>query len=241
MAFACIVLAEWYGWGCFFNFLNVVKMVNIDDSKIEGFTANELFLLIHIAKRMGADKTCFPSISTLMKDTGFSKPTLLKTKNSLIAKNAISCKQRANKKDGSWSSNLFKVTTDSITVFAPQKEDESGFQGSKNPPIKRAKIHSKKKAKIHKRDNYTCSYCGEKSDTLHVDHIIPLNKNGNNRYSNLTTSCQPCNNQKKDKTIYEFFDWRIVHKYPNEYFDVNRLEKQLESEKINQEFSTSKI
>jgi len=56
--------------------------------------------------------------------------------------------------------------------------------------------------KIFERDNFTCQYCGvtpKDGAKLHVDHIIPVDKGGDNSESNLITSCQRCNAEKHDR------------------------------------------
>jgi len=60
---------------------------------------------------------------------------------------------------------------------------------------------------VFKRDNFTCQYCGKSVKDgvrLHVDHIIPLVKGGDNSNKNLITSCQKCNLEKHD--IYDSVD-----------------------------------
>lgn len=61
---------------------------------------------------------------------------------------------------------------------------------------------------VFKRDNYTCQYCGAIGGKLEADHIIPFSKGGSDELNNLTTSCQKCNRQKKDKYVNEFISWR---------------------------------
>jgi hypothetical protein len=63
---------------------------------------------------------------------------------------------------------------------------------------------------IFKRDNYTCSYCGQIGGILECDHITPISKGGSNDFENLTTSCRKCTRQKKDKTVEEFKVWRSL-------------------------------
>lgn len=45
------------------------------------------------------------------------------------------------------------------------------------------------------RDNFRCISCGmtSKEIILHVDHIIPISKGGNNDLNNLRTLCSMCN------------------------------------------------
>ena len=69
--------------------------------------------------------------------------------------------------------------------------------------------------KIFKRDNFACVYCGRNSFEdkvkLHVDHLIPRAKGGSNKINNLVTSCQSCNNCKKDKLLSK----EIIEKIKN--------------------------
>lgn len=53
----------------------------------------------------------------------------------------------------------------------------------------------KKRWKILERDRFTCQYCGKKAPDviLNVDHMTPLSKGGDNRDTNLITSCFDCN------------------------------------------------
>lgn len=59
------------------------------------------------------------------------------------------------------------------------------------------------KRNIFKRDNYTCVYCQSKKD-LTLDHVFPKSKGGKDTWSNLVTSCLPCNLEKSDLTIEEW-------------------------------------
>nr|DAH03873.1 MAG TPA: protein of unknown function DUF4373 [Caudoviricetes sp.] len=64
---------------------------------------------------------------------------------------------------------------------------------------------------VFKRDNYTCQYCGKVGGKLEVDHIFPFSKGGSDSLENLTTSCQKCNRQKRDKSVDDFLKWRDNH------------------------------
>lgn len=55
---------------------------------------------------------------------------------------------------------------------------------------------------IFNRDK-KCLCCGSKNN-LSIDHIIPINKGGKNKISNLQTLCKSCNSRKSDK----FKDYR---------------------------------
>lgn len=56
---------------------------------------------------------------------------------------------------------------------------------------------------VFKRDKFTCQYCGKKAPdvVLHVDHIDPVSKGGNNDIVNLVTSCFDCNLGKGSKKL----------------------------------------
>ena len=52
------------------------------------------------------------------------------------------------------------------------------------------------------RDDYSCQYCGRHRSELRGrqfltrDHVLPLSRGGENAWSNVVTSCSPCNNRK---------------------------------------------
>lgn len=52
---------------------------------------------------------------------------------------------------------------------------------------------------LFKRDRF-CLCCGS-SIRLTVDHIIPVNRGGENKLSNLQTLCRSCNSRKSDTFI----------------------------------------
>lgn len=58
---------------------------------------------------------------------------------------------------------------------------------------------------VFARDNYTCTYCGAKTDKPHCDHVVPVSRGGASDLANLTTACPPCNFGKSGKTLDE---WR---------------------------------
>ncbi len=49
-----------------------------------------------------------------------------------------------------------------------------------------------------------CAYCGQSSTKLQVEHLIPKSRGGSDRLSNLVLACEPCNQQKGDRTAKEF-------------------------------------
>ncbi|RMD50300.1 MAG: HNH endonuclease [Candidatus Thermofonsia bacterium] len=52
------------------------------------------------------------------------------------------------------------------------------------------------KREILRRDNYTCQYCGRKSNHLTIDHVIPRHRNGRHAWDNVVAACAPCNRKK---------------------------------------------
>lgn len=59
-------------------------------------------------------------------------------------------------------------------------------------------INEKTRLKVLKRDNYKCVYCGKSPAIhpgiiLHIDHIKPFSKDGDNSLENLQTLCNKCN------------------------------------------------
>ena len=67
----------------------------------------------------------------------------------------------------------------------------------------RKAISKKDRFEIFKRDGFTCQYCGLQPPevVLHVDHIVPVSKGGNNDPMNLITACRECNQGKAAKPL----------------------------------------
>lgn len=59
---------------------------------------------------------------------------------------------------------------------------------------------------IHKRDDYTCQYCGKKAPTqipveeLTIDHVVPKAQGGKTEWENVALACVNCNRIKDNKT-----------------------------------------
>ncbi len=58
------------------------------------------------------------------------------------------------------------------------------------------------RSNIFRRDNYICQYCRRRylSHELNIDHVFPRSRGGEHCWSNVVTSCLPCNTQKRDRT-----------------------------------------
>lgn len=56
--------------------------------------------------------------------------------------------------------------------------------------------------KLYEIQNNTCPYCNnDMVDNIHIDHIIPLSKNGSNEIENLILCCANCNLSKSAKDL----------------------------------------
>jgi len=53
--------------------------------------------------------------------------------------------------------------------------------------------------KILSRDDFTCRYCGKKSPTMTVDHVMPVTRGGDHNEENLVAACRSCNSKKGNK------------------------------------------
>lgn len=53
---------------------------------------------------------------------------------------------------------------------------------------------------IFLRDHYRCQYCGNKFQTydLTFDHVLPRSRGGKTEWTNIATSCIPCNAKKRN-------------------------------------------
>ena len=67
--------------------------------------------------------------------------------------------------------------------------------------------HYKKAVKFSRvnvmtRDNFTCQYCGKRfaMKELNYDHVVPRHQGGLTEWTNIVTSCYPCNTRKDRRT-----------------------------------------
>ncbi len=67
----------------------------------------------------------------------------------------------------------------------------------------RKPINKKVRFDVFRRDNFTCQYCGVSAPkiVLHLDHVLPISKGGDNSAANLITACLDCNLGKSDTLI----------------------------------------
>lgn len=54
---------------------------------------------------------------------------------------------------------------------------------------------------VFARDLHRCAYCGKKKPVgeLDLDHVLPKSRGGPHEWTNVVTSCRPCNLKKADK------------------------------------------
>lgn len=91
----------------------------------------------------------------------------------------------------------------------------------------RESIRKSVRFEVFKRDNFTCQYCGAKAldVVLHVDHINPVSKGGDNEIINLVTACLPCNLGKSDRLLS---DTSMLDRQRAQLEDLNERREQLE-------------
>ncbi len=80
---------------------------------------------------------------------------------------------------------------------------------------------------VFKRDSFTCQYCGKSAPNvvLHVDHIQPIAKDGDNDITNLITACQDCN---LGKGARELSDDAVIQKRKKQLDELQERREQLE-------------
>lgn len=53
---------------------------------------------------------------------------------------------------------------------------------------------------VFHRDEFTCQYCGQKAQSLTIDHVIPRFQGGGHTWDNLVAACVSCNRHKAGRT-----------------------------------------
>lgn len=56
---------------------------------------------------------------------------------------------------------------------------------------------------IFRRDNFTCQYCGSRTNDLTLDHVVPRHRGGAHTWENLVSACRACNHRKGGRTPEE--------------------------------------
>jgi 5-methylcytosine-specific restriction endonuclease McrA len=55
------------------------------------------------------------------------------------------------------------------------------------------------KREVFRRDGHTCQYCGQRTQQLTIDHVVPRRHGGSHTWSNVVAACAPCNRRKGGK------------------------------------------
>ncbi len=70
--------------------------------------------------------------------------------------------------------------------------------------VKRPRLERKlTRFEVFNRDHYTCQYCGQQTQHLTLDHIIPRYRGGQHTWENIVSACIPCNHHKAGRTPKE--------------------------------------
>lgn len=77
--------------------------------------------------------------------------------------------------------------------------------------VKRYRITEHDLVRLWNRHAGACAYCGEKTESLHQEHIVPISRGGDDSIGNLAPACPDCNLAKGDRTVME---WRLGKKSP---------------------------
>ena len=98
------------------------------------------------------------------------------------------------------------IETIKSTDIETLERDTEKKEVTSEKPIKtpRINIFAKVRFKVLQKDGFKCVACGRASKEiqLHIDHIIPLAKEGQNVFENYQTLCRDCNLGKSDD-IYD--------------------------------------
>jgi len=91
----------------------------------------------------------------------------------------------------------------------------------------RKSISKSTRFEVFKRDKFTCQYCGKSAPevVLHIDHIQPISKGGDNSIANLITACAACNGGKSNR---ELSDDTVIAKQKLQLDELQERRDQLE-------------
>ena len=96
-------------------------MINLDDRLLDRLDDRQMWLLLHIVKRINRDGVCWPSMGQILKDTKWKdERTVKRVRDELVEMKIIKVSTRM-KQTGGQTSNLFSLETDQIGVFVTAK------------------------------------------------------------------------------------------------------------------------
>lgn len=107
-------------------------MINLDDRIFEQVKdESQMWLLLHIAKRINKDMSCFPTNYTLAKDCGWGKNKVQKVKKELKKMGLIEVEARTI--EGKQRANNYIVNTEFVGIYVPLKKIKATlFEGTLN-------------------------------------------------------------------------------------------------------------
>lgn len=85
-----------------------------------------------------------------------------------------------------------KLTIDEPSVIVLKRMIK--MDRSKTVPLSRKALFA--------RDHYQCAYC-EEGTAETIDHVFPKSRGGKHEWTNVVSSCAPCNHTKRDRTPEE--------------------------------------
>ena len=105
-----------------------------------------------------------------------------------------------------WAKEFGVGTKQKPTLDILQKESNIKYYSLKFNIKKKQLPYTKEEFYIWYKDQpKQCTYCKEKAE--HLDHIVPVAKQGTNEFSNLQLLCGRCNRAKWDSSEEEFLSW----------------------------------
>lgn len=69
----------------------------------------------------------------------------------------------------------------------------------RNIRMERSKTVPLSRKALFARDGHQCAYCEEGSAET-IDHVVPRAHGGKHEWTNVVSSCAPCNHRKRDRT-----------------------------------------
>lgn len=93
-----------------------------------------------------------------------------------------------------------------LVLSKPQQTTSTSDKARRYEPKRQQanrRIASNVRQAVLDRDDYLCRYCGRRSQTMEVDHIIPVSQGGTSTLDNLVTACRKCNRRKAGRTPQE--------------------------------------
>jgi len=116
-----------------------------------------------------------------------------------------------------WKSAICAVYTDKAIVEEEYDRTVSSPSVTMNiPAVIRLKRYIKilydriayvsyTKNNIHRRDDFICQYCGEKTrkEKMTIDHVVPESRGGLSMWDNTVSACKSCNAVKDNRTPLE--------------------------------------